>query len=86
MTNPATVLKHILVLEQGFSLRWSGWLDSTDSCNVNTSVTDRLTLFCRLRQREFFTFGMDVLLKLDLKQTREFFAAFFNLSDYNWQV
>ena len=29
---------------------------------------------------------MDVILKLELKETREFFAAFFNLSDYYWQV
>ncbi len=39
----------------------------------------------RLRQRAFFTFGMDVLLKLDLAETREFFAAFFALSDFHWQ-
>ena len=39
----------------------------------------------RLRQREFFTFGMDVLLKLDLHEIRQFFAAFFSLSDYHWQ-
>jgi len=39
----------------------------------------------RLYQREFFCFGMDVLLRLDLQQTREFFDAFFGLSDYNWQ-
>ena len=40
----------------------------------------------RLRQREFFTFGMDVLLKLDLQETRQFFTAFFSLSDFYWQV
>lgn len=39
----------------------------------------------RLRQREFFTFGMDVLMKLDLEETRQFFSAFFNLSDFYWQ-
>ena len=39
----------------------------------------------RLRQREFFTFGMDVLLKLDLRETRQFFSAFFGLSDFHWQ-
>ena len=39
----------------------------------------------RLRQREFFDFGMEVLLTLDLEQTREFFAAFFALSDFHWQ-
>lgn len=38
----------------------------------------------RIRQRAFFTFGMDVLLSLNLKQTREFFAAFFTLSDFHW--
>ena len=41
---------------------------------------------CRLRQREFFTFGMDVLLQLDLAQTRAFFSSFFSLSDFHWQV
>jgi hypothetical protein len=38
----------------------------------------------RLRQRAFFCFGMDVLLKLNLEETREFFAAFFSLSPYHW--
>lgn len=38
----------------------------------------------RLRQRAFFCFGMDVLLKLNLEETRNFFNAFFSLSDYNW--
>lgn len=39
----------------------------------------------RLRQREFMTFGMEVLLKLDLARTREFFSAFFALSDFHWR-
>lgn len=39
----------------------------------------------RLRQRAFFDFGMEVLLKLDLSETREFFSAFFSLSDFHWQ-
>ena len=47
-------------------------------------LTGRL-LGCRVRQRAFFVFGMDVLLKLDLAETREFFAAFFALSDFHWQ-
>lgn len=38
----------------------------------------------RIRQRAFFCFGMDVLLKLNLAETREFFAAFFSLSDKHW--
>ncbi|KAG7958818.1 hypothetical protein I3843_10G037500 [Carya illinoinensis] len=33
----------------------------------------------RRRQREFFCFGMDILLKLDLPGTRRFFYAFFDL-------
>ena len=39
----------------------------------------------RVRQREFFEFGMEVLLKLDLQETRDFFSAFFSLSDFHWQ-
>jgi flavin-dependent dehydrogenase len=38
----------------------------------------------RLRQRAFFCFGMDVLLRLDLAETRQFFAAFFALSPFHW--
>eukprot|EP00775_Hariotina_reticulata_P007052 gene7052-7266_t len=38
----------------------------------------------RLRQRAFFCFGMDVLLKLNLAETRSFFNAFFDLSDFHW--
>ena len=50
----------------------------------HVTLTGRL-LGCRLRQRAFFIFGMDVLLKLDLAETREFFSAFFALSDFHWQ-
>ncbi|KAL3682483.1 hypothetical protein R1sor_000505 [Riccia sorocarpa] len=39
----------------------------------------------RQQQREFFCFGMDVLLKLDLAGTRRFFDAFFDLDDHHWQ-
>ncbi|OAY65741.1 lycopene beta cyclase, chloroplastic [Ananas comosus] len=38
----------------------------------------------RRRQREFFCFGMDILLKLDLQGTRRFFDAFFDLEPYYW--
>ncbi len=38
----------------------------------------------RLRQRAFNTFGMDMLLSMNLRQTREFFSAFFSLSDFHW--
>lgn len=39
----------------------------------------------RLQQREFFCFGQDVLLKLDLQGTRDFFDSFFTLSDHFWR-
>lgn len=35
--------------------------------------------------REFYSFGMETLLKLDLDGTRRFFDAFFNLDPYQWQ-
>ncbi|KAK7272235.1 hypothetical protein RJT34_28713 [Clitoria ternatea] len=35
--------------------------------------------------REFYSFGMETLLKLDLDGTRRFFDAFFNLKPYYWQ-
>lgn len=38
----------------------------------------------RLQQRAFYNFGMAVLLKLNLYDMREFFAAFFSLSPFNW--
>ncbi|NP_001316089.1 lycopene beta cyclase, chloroplastic [Daucus carota subsp. sativus] len=38
----------------------------------------------RRRQREFFCFGMDILLKLDLPGTRRFFSAFFDLEPRYW--
>ncbi|KDP26226.1 hypothetical protein JCGZ_22472 [Jatropha curcas] len=38
----------------------------------------------RRRQREFFCFGMDILLKLDLQATRRFFNAFFDLEPHYW--
>ncbi|GKV34956.1 hypothetical protein SLEP1_g43284 [Rubroshorea leprosula] len=37
------------------------------------------------RVREFNTFGMETLLKLDLNATRGFFDAFFDLDPYYWQ-
>jgi len=38
----------------------------------------------RRRQRAFFCFGMDVLLRLDLAETRQFFTAFFALPAPLW--
>jgi capsanthin/capsorubin synthase len=34
--------------------------------------------------REFYSFGMETLLKLDLNGTRRFFDAFFDLDPYYW--
>jgi lycopene beta-cyclase len=30
-------------------------------------------------------FGLEVILKLDLDQTRQFFSAFFAMSDFHWR-
>eukprot|EP00191_Tetraselmis_sp_GSL018_P008538 CAMPEP_0177594828 /NCGR_PEP_ID=MMETSP0419_2-20121207/9998_1 /TAXON_ID=582737 /ORGANISM="Tetraselmis sp., Strain GSL018" /LENGTH=491 /DNA_ID=CAMNT_0019086181 /DNA_START=226 /DNA_END=1701 /DNA_ORIENTATION=+ len=49
------------------------------------AVWDALWPAERLRQREFFWFGQDVLLQLDLEGTREFFDSFFTLRDFFWQ-
>uniref|UniRef100_A0A7S0RHM7 lycopene beta-cyclase n=1 Tax=Chlamydomonas leiostraca TaxID=1034604 RepID=A0A7S0RHM7_9CHLO len=38
----------------------------------------------RIRQRAFNNFGMDMLLSLNLAQIRDFFNAFFSLSDFHW--
>jgi capsanthin/capsorubin synthase len=35
--------------------------------------------------REFYSFGMETLLKLDLDGSRRFFDAFFDLDPYYWQ-
>nr|BAD02729.1 putative lycopene beta cyclase [Cryptomeria japonica]BAD02732.1 putative lycopene beta cyclase [Cryptomeria japonica]BAD02736.1 putative lycopene beta cyclase [Cryptomeria japonica]BAD02737.1 putative lycopene beta cyclase [Cryptomeria japonica]BAD02759.1 putative lycopene beta cyclase [Cryptomeria japonica] len=52
---------------------------------LSTEVWKDLWPMDRRRQREFFCFGMDILLKLDLKGTRRFFNAFFDLEPYHWQ-
>ncbi|XP_008784039.2 capsanthin/capsorubin synthase, chromoplastic-like [Phoenix dactylifera] len=39
----------------------------------------------RRRAREFYCFGMETLLRLDLKGTRRFFDAFFDLDPYHWE-
>eukprot|EP00898_Chlorokybus_atmophyticus_P008232 jgi/Chlat1/840/Chrsp104S01287 len=58
---------------------------AVDPSVISSTVWRSLWPLSRLRQREFFTFGMDVLLQLDLKGTREFFKSFFSLSDFHWQ-
>ncbi|PKA56303.1 Capsanthin/capsorubin synthase, chromoplast [Apostasia shenzhenica] len=39
----------------------------------------------RRAEREFYKFGMETLLRLDLAGTRAFFDAFFDLDPYYWQ-
>ncbi|KAF6142884.1 hypothetical protein GIB67_022763 [Kingdonia uniflora] len=47
--------------------------------DLSAEVWNDLWPIERRRQREFFCFGMDILLKLDLLGTRRFFDAFFDL-------
>lgn len=51
---------------------------------LSTAVWKYLWPIERRRQREFFCFGMDILLKLDLPATRRFFDAFFDLEPRYW--
>ncbi|ONK82072.1 uncharacterized protein A4U43_C01F35830 [Asparagus officinalis] len=51
---------------------------------LSTEVWKDLWPIERRRQREFFCFGMDILLKLDLEGTRRFFDAFFDLEPRYW--
>ncbi|CAI8613866.1 unnamed protein product [Vicia faba] len=51
---------------------------------VSAQVWKDLWPIQKRRQREFFCFGMDILLKLDLPGTRRFFDAFFNLEPHYW--
>ena len=53
--------------------------------DISAEIWDTIWPAERLSQREFKNFGMEVLLTLDLRSTREFFSAFFSLSDYFWQ-
>lgn len=57
---------------------------STFGDDLSAQVWKELWPIERRRQREFFCFGMDVLLKLDLEATRRFFDAFFDLEPRYW--
>ncbi|QCD97026.1 lycopene beta cyclase, chloroplastic [Vigna unguiculata] len=52
--------------------------------DISAQVWKDLWPIQRRRQREFFCFGMDILLKLDLPATRRFFDAFFDLEPHYW--
>lgn len=59
--------------------------ETRHSCNeLSAGVWKDLWPIERRRQREFFCFGMDILLKLDLPATRRFFDAFFDLEPRYW--
>ena len=51
---------------------------------ISAQVWKDLWPIQRRRQREFFCFGMDILLKLDLPGTKRFFDAFFDLEPHYW--
>ncbi|KAI4348628.1 hypothetical protein L6164_009332 [Bauhinia variegata] len=57
---------------------------SVSGIELSTQVWKDLWPIQRRRQREFFCFGMDILLKLDLPATRRFFDAFFDLEPHHW--
>ncbi|XP_051134608.1 capsanthin/capsorubin synthase, chromoplastic-like [Andrographis paniculata] len=52
--------------------------------HLHRRVWDGLWPFERRSAREFYNFGMETLLKLDLEGTRRFFDAFFDLDPYYW--
>lgn len=52
--------------------------------DLSVGVWDDLWPMDKRRQREFFCFGMDVLLSFDLTSTRRFFDTFFDLEPYHW--
>lgn len=60
------------------------WKEKTDLEDLSAGVWRDLWPMDRRQQREFFCFGMDVLLTLDLHGTTRFFNAFFDLEPYHW--
>lgn len=65
-------------------VRYLGSEKSIFGNDLSAEVWKDLWPIERRRQREFFCFGMDVLLKLDLEGTRRFFDAFFDLEPRYW--
>eukprot|EP00250_Pteridium_aquilinum_P005280 c15398_g1_i1 orf=88-1599(+) len=53
-------------------------------CDLSAGVWNDLWPMDKRQQREFFCFGMDVLLSFDLAGTRRFFDSFFELEPYHW--
>lgn len=73
----APVVANAIVRSLGSERRLSG-------NELSAEVWKDLWPIERRRQREFFCFGMDILLKLDLEATRRFFDAFFDLEPRYW--
>ncbi|KAI8559126.1 hypothetical protein RHMOL_Rhmol04G0149800 [Rhododendron molle] len=65
-------------------VRYLGSEKSIFGNDLSAEVWKDLWPIERRRQREFFCFGMDILLKLDLEGTRRFFDAFFDLEPRYW--
>ncbi|GLT28056.1 hypothetical protein SLA2020_030130 [Shorea laevis] len=65
-------------------VRYLGAERSLSGNDLSAEVWKDLWPIQRRRQREFFCFGMDILLKLDLQATRRFFDAFFDLQPRYW--
>lgn len=65
-------------------VQYLGSNGSLSGHELSSEVWKDLWPIQRRRQREFFCFGMDILLKLDLQGTRRFFNAFFDLEPHYW--
>uniref|UniRef100_A0A2N9F6J8 lycopene beta-cyclase n=1 Tax=Fagus sylvatica TaxID=28930 RepID=A0A2N9F6J8_FAGSY len=65
-------------------VRYLGSDEGLPGNDLSAEVWKDLWPIQRRRQREFFCFGMDILLKLDLPGTRRFFDAFFDLEPHYW--
>ncbi|CAI9109160.1 OLC1v1008927C1 [Oldenlandia corymbosa var. corymbosa] len=65
-------------------VRYLGSAQNPLGAELSSEVWKDLWPIERRRQREFFCFGMDILLKLDLHATRRFFDAFFDLEPRYW--
>ncbi|CAL1352289.1 unnamed protein product [Linum trigynum] len=79
----APIVANAIVRFLGSSSRdESGFVANGDE--LSAEVWRDLWPIQRRRQREFFCFGMDILLKLDLPATRRFFDAFFDLEPRYW--
>nr|ATD53289.1 lycopene beta-cyclase [Gloiopeltis furcata] len=59
---------------------------SGDADETAHRIWDRLWNLGRRRQRDFFNFGGEYLQRIDLRTTRDFFAAFFDLPKDQWSA